>query len=157
GPAGRLGLARPDRRRGVVVQDLGHATDPGPDRGRDAPGGTGNHQPDRDARRRARRHRAARRSRWRPGQDPRLGRPGGVMSRFGGKTVLIVGGAHGMGRACAGRFAAEGANLALFDIEDGALATAAAELRAGDRAVETITGDVSQAADVEAAVARTAE
>ena len=35
------GLARPDRRRGVVVQDLGHPADPGSDRGRDAPGGAG--------------------------------------------------------------------------------------------------------------------
>jgi len=39
------------------------------------------------------------------------------MSRFDGRTVLIVGGAQGMGRACADRFGSEGANLALFDIE----------------------------------------
>ena len=48
------------------------------------------------------------------------------MSRFDGKTVLVVGGAQGMGMACAERFGAEGASLALFDIEEGALATAAA-------------------------------
>jgi glucose 1-dehydrogenase len=79
------------------------------------------------------------------------------MSRFDGKTVLVVGGAQGMGLACAERFGAEGANLALFDIEEGTLETAAAALRARGYAVETASGDVSQAADVEAAVARTVE
>jgi NAD(P)-dependent dehydrogenase (short-subunit alcohol dehydrogenase family) len=79
------------------------------------------------------------------------------MSRFDGTTVLVVGGAQGMGLACAERFGAEGAGLALFDIEDAALAAAAAGLRERGRAVETISGDVSQAADVESAVARTVE
>jgi len=79
------------------------------------------------------------------------------MGRFDGKTVLVVGGAQGMGLACAERFGAEGANLALFDIEEGTLETAAAALRARGYAVETASGDVSQAADVEAAVARTVE
>src|SRR4249920_1783051 len=71
------------------------------------------------------------------------------MSRFDGKTVLVVGGAQGMGMACAERLGAEGASLALFDIEEGALATAAAGLRA--------RGHVAQAADVDSAVARTVE
>jgi len=79
------------------------------------------------------------------------------MSRFEGKTVLVVGGAQGMGLACAGRFGAEGAGLALFDIEDATLAAAAAGLREHGHAVETIRGDVAQAADVESAVARTVE
>ena len=77
------------------------------------------------------------------------------MSRFDGKTVLVVGGAQGMGLACAERFGAEGASLALFDIEAGTLGTAAAGLRARGYPVETASGDVSQAADVDAAVART--
>ena len=76
------------------------------------------------------------------------------MSRFDGKTALVVGGAQGMGLACAERFGAEGANLALFDIEEATLETAAAALRARGYAVETASGDVSRAADVEAAVAR---
>ena len=79
------------------------------------------------------------------------------MGRFDGKTVLVVGGAQGMGLACAERFGAEGANLALFDIEEATLETAAAALRARGYAVETASGDVSRAADVEAAVARTVE
>ena len=79
------------------------------------------------------------------------------MSRFDGKTALVVGGAQGMGLACAERLGAEGANLALFDIEEATLETAAAALRARGYAVETASGDVSLAADVEAAVARTVE
>jgi len=79
------------------------------------------------------------------------------MSRFDGKTALVVGGAQGMGLACAERLGAEGANLALFDIEEATLETAAAALRARGYAVETASGDVSRAADVEAAVAQTVE
>jgi NAD(P)-dependent dehydrogenase (short-subunit alcohol dehydrogenase family) len=74
--------------------------------------------------------------------------------RFIGKTVLVVGGAQGMGRACAELFGAEGANLALFDIEDDTLAATASELRDRGLAVETATGDVSMAEDVDAAVAK---
>ena len=77
------------------------------------------------------------------------------MTRFSGKTVLVVGGAQGMGLACATRFAAEGANLALFDIEADTVAAAADRLRSDGHAVESVTGDVSVAADVERAVAAT--
>lgn len=79
------------------------------------------------------------------------------MSRFEGRTVLIVGGAQGMGRACAERFGAEGANLALFDIEADTLTATSTELEARGFPVEAITGDVSRASDVEVAVARTVE
>src|SRR5215475_3595923 len=60
-----------------------------------------------------------------------------------------------MGFACAERFAAEGANLALFDIEADTVAAAAAKLRADGYPVESVTGDVSVAADVERAVSAT--
>src|SRR5262245_37118962 len=60
-----------------------------------------------------------------------------------------------MGLACARRFAVEGANLVLFDIEDDTVDAAAASLRADSHAVESVTGDVSVAADVERAVAAT--
>ena len=79
------------------------------------------------------------------------------MSRFDGRTVLIVGGAQGMGRACAELFGAEGARLALFDIEADTLAGTSADLQARGMPVEAITGDVSNAADVDAAVTRTVE
>ena len=77
------------------------------------------------------------------------------MSRFEGRTVLLVGGAQGMGRACAERFGAEGANLALFDIEADTLTGTSAELETRGFPVEAITGDVSRASDVEVAVTRT--
>jgi NAD(P)-dependent dehydrogenase (short-subunit alcohol dehydrogenase family) len=79
------------------------------------------------------------------------------MSRFEGRTVLIVGGAQGMGRACAERFGAEGANLALFDIEADTLTATSTELEARGFPVEAITGDVSRTSDVEVAVTRTVE
>jgi NAD(P)-dependent dehydrogenase (short-subunit alcohol dehydrogenase family) len=79
------------------------------------------------------------------------------VSRFDGRTVLIVGGAQGMGRACAELFGAEGARLALFDIEADTLAGTSADLQARGLPVEAITGDVANAADVDAAVTRTVE
>src|SRR5258708_31946144 len=57
-----------------------------------------------------------------------------------------------MGLACAARFAAEGANLALFDIEADTVQAAAAGLEGDGHGVESVTGDVSVAADVERAV-----
>jgi NAD(P)-dependent dehydrogenase (short-subunit alcohol dehydrogenase family) len=79
------------------------------------------------------------------------------MSQFENRTVLIVGGAQGMGRACAERFGAEGANLALFDIEADTLTATSTELEARGFPVEAITGDVSRTSDVEVAVTRTVE
>ncbi len=38
--------------------------------------------------------------------------------RFSGKTVIVTGGAQGIGRACAERFAREGASVVIADIDD---------------------------------------
>jgi 3-oxoacyl-[acyl-carrier protein] reductase len=76
------------------------------------------------------------------------------MSRFEGKTVLVVGGAQGMGRACAERFGAEGANLVLFDIEEDTLKAAASELSAKGYPVEAVAGDVSVREPVHKAVTK---
>jgi NAD(P)-dependent dehydrogenase (short-subunit alcohol dehydrogenase family) len=40
------------------------------------------------------------------------------VDRFQGKSVVVTGGAHGIGRASALRFAAEGASVALLDVRD---------------------------------------
>lgn len=58
-----------------------------------------------------------------------------------------------MGRACAELFAAEGAQLALFDIEKANLARSGNELSTLGYHIETICGDTSSSSDVERAVA----
>jgi meso-butanediol dehydrogenase / (S,S)-butanediol dehydrogenase / diacetyl reductase len=40
------------------------------------------------------------------------------MDRFQGKSVVVTGGSHGIGRASAVRFAAEGASVAILDVRD---------------------------------------
>ena len=79
------------------------------------------------------------------------------MGRFDGRTALVIGGAQGMGRACAELLGGEGANLVLFDVEADTLATAAGELSGRGYPVEQVSGDVSQRADVAAVVARAVE
>jgi len=71
------------------------------------------------------------------------------MKQFKDKVAVITGGASGIGLALARRAAAEGMNLVLADIEDGALAAAAAELKAAGAKVLTVKTDVSRAEAVE--------
>ena len=63
--------------------------------------------------------------------------------RFSGRTALVTGGASGIGSAVAARLAAEGASVATFDLHADA-----------SEGVLTVTGDVSDSAQVGAAVAR---
>src|SRR5262249_46673520 len=73
-----------------------------------------------------------------------------TMQELRGKVVVITGGASGMGRAFADRFAAEGMNLVLADIEEDALARAVDELRGVGAEATGLRTDVAQLADVEA-------
>ena len=66
-----------------------------------------------------------------------------------GKTALVTGAARGIGFAIAARFAADGARVAVVDL-DGAAAEAAAR-RLGSQAV-AVTADVTRTADVDRAV-----
>ena len=50
------------------------------------------------------------------------------MNRFTGKTVLVTGAASGIGRATARRFADEGANVVVVDLDRPELESASAEL-----------------------------
>lgn len=74
------------------------------------------------------------------------------MERFTGKSVIITGGAAGLGLATAQRLAAEGAALLLVDLKAEALAAARAALPAAAE-VHTFVADCSQLAQVEAYVA----
>jgi NAD(P)-dependent dehydrogenase (short-subunit alcohol dehydrogenase family) len=77
------------------------------------------------------------------------------MKTFKDRVAVITGGASGLGQALAKRFASEGMNLVLADIDEASLAKTANELRAGGVTVVTQRTDVSSGADVEQ-LARTA-
>lgn len=69
---------------------------------------------------------------------------------FSGKVAVVTGGAGGIGLAFARRFARENMKLVLADIDNDALAGAAAGLRADGTEVLTLRTDVSKPEDVEA-------
>jgi 3-oxoacyl-[acyl-carrier protein] reductase len=70
-----------------------------------------------------------------------------------GRTILITGGANGIGRASVSLAAAEGANVAIFDIDEPRLKQAAAEVESlGGRALWRVI-DLADAARVESGVA----
>lgn len=62
---------------------------------------------------------------------------------FAGKLAVVTGGANGIGRACAMRFAAEGANVAILDHEEDPLNEVAREVRAAGGRVTPISCDLS--------------
>jgi NAD(P)-dependent dehydrogenase (short-subunit alcohol dehydrogenase family) len=76
--------------------------------------------------------------------------------RFDGKTVVITGGASGIGRACAAAFGAEGASVVIADIHDQRLAEARAALEASGVPVLAVHCDVSRDEEVDALAAQVA-
>jgi len=74
------------------------------------------------------------------------------MRRFEKKTVLVTGGARGIGAATAARFASEGATVVVADFDE-----AAAEETARTLGGLAVRCDVTRRADVEAAVAAAVE
>ena len=74
------------------------------------------------------------------------------MGRFDGRVAVITGGARGIGFGCAQRFAAEGAAVAIIDLDESAAADAASRCKA-EKGVG-IGCDVTDAASAEAAVER---
>ncbi|WP_271951890.1 L-iditol 2-dehydrogenase [Ruegeria faecimaris] len=75
------------------------------------------------------------------------------MTRLVGKTALITGAARGIGLAFAKAYVAEGARVALADIDGARVQAAAAEIGEAALAIET---DVTNQQSIDAAVAKTA-
>ncbi len=70
------------------------------------------------------------------------------MERFSGKTVIVTGGAKGIGRACAARFAAEGAIVIIADIDEEAGEIAEKAIREKGGIAEFRYCDVTRRLDV---------
>src|SRR5436305_5221085 len=70
-----------------------------------------------------------------------------AMTRFQGKTVLVTGGAKGIGAATAKRFASEGATVVVADFDEAGAQRTAQEI--GGHAVRC---DVTKREEVEAAI-----
>jgi NAD(P)-dependent dehydrogenase (short-subunit alcohol dehydrogenase family) len=79
------------------------------------------------------------------------------MDVLAGKVAVVTGGASGIGRAVAGRAAAEGMKIVLADIEEFSLQEAARSLSESGAEVLAVVTDVSDASSVEAMRDRTLE
>jgi acetoacetyl-CoA reductase/3-oxoacyl-[acyl-carrier protein] reductase len=76
--------------------------------------------------------------------------------RFEGKIAVVTGGANGIGRASAIRFAQDGAKVAVLDIEEGPLGETAAAIKAVGGQSLAIACDLMDRAQIEKAFARIA-
>lgn len=74
------------------------------------------------------------------------------MIRLEGKSAIVTGAAHGLGRAIASRLADEGAAVMVADARGNDAETAAETLRAAGYRAESVEVDVSDAAQVDAMV-----
>lgn len=81
------------------------------------------------------------------------------MQRFDGRVAMVTGAAHGVGRAVAARLQAEGASVALLDLDGDALRAVVDELAAdsGDARLFPVVGDITDGGSVDDAVAATVE
>ena len=73
---------------------------------------------------------------------------------FQNRTILITGGASGIGRATAMIFAREGANVIVADIDAAGAEATAAEVRKSNTGAEAIAVDVTDRPSVDAMITR---
>ena len=73
--------------------------------------------------------------------------------RLEGTTIVVTGAANGLGRAMAGGFVREGADVVAVDVDEAALAEAVAGFEGAGRAL-AVVADVGSPADVRSAAAR---
>jgi len=78
-----------------------------------------------------------------------------AMQRFKDKTVIVTGGGGGIGGATSRRFAAEGAKVAVYDMRLAAAQKIATEIRAAGGQAAAFQCDITDRAQVDAAVAAT--
>ena len=79
------------------------------------------------------------------------------MARLAGRTAIVTGGAVGIGRHYSEALAAQGAEVMVADIADGAAVAAEIAAKYGRNATTSMTFDVSDEAQVKALVAKTLE
>src|SRR5262249_13373769 len=79
------------------------------------------------------------------------------MARLDGRSAIVTGGAKGIGRHYAQALAAEGAEVMIADIADGAALAAEIAGRYSRNATTSMVFDVSDESQVKALVARTME
>ena len=75
------------------------------------------------------------------------------MTKFAGKTVIVTGGGGGIGGATSRRFAAEGAKVAVFDMNVEAAQRVADEIKAAGGIAQAFKCNITDRAEVDAAVA----
>lgn len=77
------------------------------------------------------------------------------MQRFDGKTVIVTGGGGGIGGATSRRFAAEGAKVAVFDMNAEAAQRVVDEIKAAGGQAQAFKCNITDRIEVDAAVAAT--
>jgi NAD(P)-dependent dehydrogenase (short-subunit alcohol dehydrogenase family) len=78
------------------------------------------------------------------------------VKRYQDKVAVVTGGGSGLGEACVRRLAAEGARVAVLDIDCGRAAEVVASLESQGRAAMAVAVDVTRADSVDAALAQVA-